>query len=143
MVVLVDANVIIDYYCEREEFYKASKGVMTWCGEDGVNGYVAFHSLPNIWFILRKSSEKIRREILLNICKVLTVAGADQGEVIKAIENSDFKDFEDCLQDRCAVSVAADYIVTRNVKDFTTAETKAITPKEFCDLMENARGNDF
>lgn len=79
----------------------------------------------------------------MNICKVLTVAGADQGEVIKAIENSDFKDFEDCLQDRCAVSVAADYIVTRNVKDFTTAETKAITPKEFCDLMENARGNDF
>lgn len=76
---------------------------------------MAFHSLPNIWLILKKSSEKIRREILLNICKVLTVAGAGQGEVIKAIENSDFK-------------------------DFTTAETKAITPKEFCDLMENARG---
>ena len=51
----------------------------------------------------------------MNICKILTVVGADQGEVIKAIENSDFKDFEDCLQDRCAVSVAADYIVTRNV----------------------------
>ncbi len=79
----------------------------------------------------------------MNICKVLTVAGADQGEVIKAIEKSDFKDFEDCLQDRCAVSVAADYIVTRNVKDFTTAEIKAITPEEFCDLMENASGNDF
>lgn len=31
MVVLVDTNVIIDYYCEREEFYKASKGVMKWC----------------------------------------------------------------------------------------------------------------
>lgn len=137
MVVLVEANVIIDYYCEREEFYKASKAVMTWCGEDSVNGYVAVHSLPNIWFILRKSPEKIRREILSNICKIFTVAGADHAEVVKAIENSDFKDFEDCLQDRCAVSVAADYIVTRNKKDFAVAEVKAITPEEFCEMMEN------
>lgn len=30
MVVLVDTNIIIDYYCEREEFYKDSKAVMTW-----------------------------------------------------------------------------------------------------------------
>ena len=56
--------------------------------------------------------------------------------MVKAIENSDFKDFEDCLQDRCVVSVAADYIVTRNEKDFAIAETKAITPEKFCELME-------
>lgn len=136
MVVLIDTNVIIDYYCEREEFYKYSKAVMEWCSEDNVNGYVAFHSISNIWFILRKLPDKTRREILLNICKILTVAGADQNEVIKAIENSDFKDFEDCLQDRCAVSISADYIVTRNVKDFAAAETKAITPEKFCELME-------
>lgn len=31
----------------------------------------------------------------MNICKILTVAGADQEEVVKAIENPDFKDFEE------------------------------------------------
>lgn len=59
--------------------------------------------------------------------------------MIKAIENPDFKDFEDCLQDRCAVSVAADYIVTRNERDFATAETKTITPEKFCELMEKGK----
>ncbi len=72
----------------------------------------------------------------MNICKVLTVVGADREEVVQAIENSDFKD---CLQDRCAVSVAADYIVTRNEKDFEIAETKAITPEKFCELMEKSK----
>ena len=31
-----------------------------------------------------------------------------------------FKDFEDCLQDRCAENVAENYIITRNKKDFET-----------------------
>lgn len=31
-------------------------------------------------------------------------------------------DFEDCLQDKCAKDIGADYIITCNVKDFENSE---------------------
>lgn len=48
---------------------------------------------------------------------------------------NDFKDFEDCIQDECAVAVNADCIVTCNVKDFGNAKTKIYNPDEFVALF--------
>lgn len=45
-------------------------------------------------------------------------------------------DFEDCLQDECATSVCADYIITRNIKDFEQAQVKAILPEKFLELLK-------
>jgi len=43
-----------------------------------------------------------------------------------------FMDFEDCLQYLCAKSVNADFIVTRNPKDFVNSTIPAILPDDFC-----------
>ena len=48
----------------------------------------------------------------MELCDFLQVIGASHQEVVKAIKMESFKDFEDCLQDRCAKSVDADYIIT-------------------------------
>ncbi len=69
--------------------------------------------------------------MLKEICTVLTVTGTSHDSVVDAIERDDFKDFEDCLQDKCALTVGADCIITRNVKDFANADTKVITPADF------------
>lgn len=45
--------------------------------------------------------------------------------------NKAILDFEDCLQDKCAINAAADYIITCNTKDFAVAETPVITPIDF------------
>ena len=58
---------------------------------------------------------------------MLTVTGATQEQIKEAIKNANFKDFEDCLQDECAVHVNAAYIVTCNVKDFKNAKTRVVT----------------
>ena len=47
-----------------------------------------------------------------------------------------FKDFEDCLQDRCAKSVDADYIITRNVDDFANSDVPALLPEKLLEYME-------
>ncbi len=39
--------------------------------------------------------------------------------------------FEDALQYYSAKSVKADYIITRNTKDFTYSDIKVLTPREF------------
>ena len=52
-----------------------------------------------------------------------------------AAENEDFSDFEDCLQEECAVEVMADYIVTRNPGDYKTSRIKVIEPGGFVKLL--------
>ena len=51
--------------------------------------------------------------------------------IIDAIEKDSFVDFEDCLQDKCAKEVGAEYIITVNEKDFVNSEIKAMNPYEF------------
>ena len=52
-----------------------------------------------------------------------------------AIQNLSFRDFEDCLQDECAVHVNAEYIVTCNKKDFKHAKTPTVTPDVFLKII--------
>ncbi|MCM1538969.1 MAG: PIN domain-containing protein [bacterium] len=134
MVVLIDTNVILDYLAEREGFFDNAKKIMEICAGGKVQGCVAFHSLPNIWFILRKKPDNVRREMLKQVCTLLEVVSAGHDEVVEAVEAVEFTDFEDCLQDKCAVTAKADYIVTRNEEDYKCADTKVITPNEFCKL---------
>lgn len=103
MVILVDTNIILDFLTMRQPYYDDARSIIRMCAEERLEGYLAFHSLPNIFYILRKShSEADRRKMLRKICLVLKVASASHDKVCDAIENDAFSDFEDCLQDECA-----------------------------------------
>lgn len=132
MVVLIDTNVLLDYLETREPYFEDAYRVLTLCAEEKVEGYVAFHSIPNIFYIMRKTHDiGSRREMLNQICSILTVTGASHEKVVDAVNREDFSDFEDCLQVQCAKEVKADYIVTRNVNDYIGSDVKVLTPKEF------------
>ena len=45
--------------------------------------------------------------------------------------HSEFADFEDAMQFRCAQKAKVDYIITRNTKDFTVSSIPVRTPQEF------------
>lgn len=133
--ILVDTNVLLDYLLEREPFFEDAKKVILSCRDGKVRGCIAAHSIPNMFFILRKDyNEKERREILLNLCKIFDVEGIDKAKLISGLANDNFSDFEDCLQMECAKSYEADYIVSRNVSDYVISEVKAIEPKDFLEL---------
>ena len=44
-------------------------------------------------------------------------------------------DFEDALQTAAAVKIGADYIVTRNLKDFKNSPVPCLSPSAFLDLF--------
>lgn len=134
MVVLIDTNVVIDFLITREPFYKASSEIMRRCANGTIKGYIAFHSITNLWYVLRKIPEDKRREWLLDICSFMQVTGVSHEEVTKAIKMKTFSDFEDCLQDRCAKGVNANYIITRNVGDFFNSEIPAMLPEDFLNI---------
>lgn len=133
--ILIDTNVLIDYLLEREPFFEDAKDVILSCADGKVKGCIAAHSIPNMFFILRKDySAKERREVLSNLCSIFDVEGIDKAKLLVGLTNEDFSDFEDCLQMECAKSYGADYIVTRNISDYSTSEIKAIMPKDYLEL---------
>lgn len=56
-------------------------------------------------------------------------------KILDALDNDKFSDFEDCLQEECAVEAMADYIVTRNPVDFAESRVKVIQPEDFLKLF--------
>lgn len=134
--ILVDTNILLDYLLEREPFFEDAKNIILLCVTGKTHGCIAAHSIPNMFFILRKDyNAKERREVLTNLCSIFDVEGIDKEKLLAGLQNENFSDFEDCLQMECAKSYGADYIVTRNISDYATSEVKAIMPKDYLKLQ--------
>ena len=142
-VVLFDTNIILDILEKRFPFYDASKSVLEYCVSGGVTGYIALHSISNIFYILRKRySEADRRHLILSILDLLQVTGTDHENVRNALQSEDFSDFEDCLQNECAKQINANYIVTRNTVDFSMSDVPAIVPNDLLKILERYKDKD-
>lgn len=137
MRVLIDTNILADVLLGRDPYYDIAYNILTMCADKKIYGYIAAHSVPNLFYILRKSiTKEERREALKDICQIVKVEGIDSFKILSALDNEDFSDFEDCLQEECAVAISADYIVTRNAKDFASSRVPAILPDEFLKKYE-------
>ncbi|MCL1812701.1 MAG: PIN domain-containing protein [Treponema sp.] len=136
MVILIDTNVILDHLISRQPFVDIADGILQLCFEQKCSGYIAAHSITNIFYIIRKHfSTSERKGILLELCEFIEVAGIQKKQVIDALVNEDFDDIEDRLQVECARSVNADYIVTRDITDFVNSPIPAILPEDFLQKM--------
>ena len=137
MRVLIDTDILADLLLGRAPFYDIAYNILTMCADKKVYGYIAAHSIPDLFYILRKSMTKEeRKEVLKDICQIVKVEGIDTFKILSALDNEYFSDFEDCLQEECAVAISADYIVTRNTKDFASSRVPAILPDEFLEKCE-------
>ena len=137
MRVLVDTNVLLDAFMKREPFFEDSDRVVKLCSNKKFYGFLAAHTITNLFYILRKknSNEKCR-EIIMDLLTVFKVDSINIEKISKALLDEDFKDFEDCLQVECAKAVDADYIITRDTKDFEKSTVPCVTPAEFCNLFD-------
>ena len=135
MVLLIDTNVLLDYLLIRQPQFNDSARVISACQKGIITGYIAFHSLSILWYTLRKKSDSERRQFLLQLTSFLRVASASHEKVVDAIQQVTFPDFEDCLQEKCAMEINADFIVTNNTKDFTSSKIQVVTPTEMLELF--------
>ena len=136
MVLMVDAKVVLDVFLRRDPFFLDSLKVLAVCGDGKAQGILAPHSVTNIWYILRKEySQERRRELLLALLVCFDVISLNKKKLVHGLCRRDFLDFEDCLQEECACSVSADYIVTRDKGDYTASRTKVLSPEELVKVL--------
>lgn len=137
MNVLLDTNILIDEFTKRPTYSKDEELILQWILTGELEGSISALSIPNIKYICRKdASDEECRDFLLSLFDYFTVVGLDSDKLISALERSNFPDFEDCLQDECAIDINADYIITRNKEDYEASKIKALTPGEFVRLYK-------
>jgi hypothetical protein len=77
--------------------------------------------------------------MLLYICEILNIAGYTKEQIVDALNNDNFSDFEDCLQMESAQTINADYIITRNINDFSGSPIPTISAEGFLKLFDDVR----
>ena len=137
MLVLIDTNVLIDSITKREPFCFYADKVIDFFRQEIINGAITGHSVSNAMYILRKNfSLPELKELFLSLCEFLHVEAVDFLKIIQASNDDTFSDFEDCLQEKCAINFKAYFIITRDVKDFKSSQIPAISLGNFCKLLE-------
>ena len=135
MKVLIDTNIILDVLCKRPDFYEDSAKIFKLCEVKKISGVISALSIPNIMYILRKDLDADKtREILDSLMLIFSVADLKADDLKKAADMR-FKDYEDAIQSACATRIKANYIVTRNIKDFSESKVTAIKPAELLDRI--------
>lgn len=134
--VLLDTDVILDFFFDRKPFSEDAAKVLGLCELKLITGFITPVILSNVYYLLSQTDkhDKIidKLQQLMEIIEVLLI----DKHVIKQALNSDFKDFEDALQNFSAEKDGQiDVIITRNIKDFRKSKLGVMTPKEFLKLV--------
>jgi len=134
--ILVDTDVILDFFFDREPFSENAAKILSLCEMKKVTGYVTPVIVSNVYYLLRQTAkhEKVIEKLglLISFMEVLIV---DKASILRAL-NSEFKDFEDALQNYAAEqSKEIDVLITRNIKDFKRSNLSVMTPDDYLKML--------
>jgi len=127
----IDTNVVIDLLAKRNGYLPAAK-LFTLGDEGKVELFVSSLSFSHMHYVLRKLLGKDRTIKVLRDLELVVVITDVNGKVVKlALNDDDFKDFEDSLQYYSAVELGADVIITNNLADFKPSKIPVLTADQF------------
>jgi len=133
--ILIDLNILLDVLQKREPFFENSARLLAAVETGLVQGYVAAHSITTLFYLIQKGkSSADARAIITNLLQFIEIASVNQSTIEQAL-NLDFRDFEDAVQMISAVQCKADYLITRNIKDYKSALLPVVQPIDFLSTL--------
>lgn len=130
MDLVLDTNIVLDHIDRREPFYELSRRTCLLGIVGEADTYISVNMLTDIYYLLRKDyGSQAAQDMIEKNLSFLQLIGISTEDAQKALA-ARWDDFEDCLVARCAEKIKADYIVTRNVRDFRSSSVEAVTPEE-------------
>ena len=132
MIVLLDTCIIIDVLQDRQPFSEDAKKIFLAVANKQIEGCITAKSVADIYYLTHKathSNEKIR-EILSKLFSLFSLLDTTGYDCKNALFSS-IADYEDAIMVETARNADIDYIVTRNIKDYTKSPVKVVSPSEF------------
>lgn len=130
--VFVDSDVILDYFYKRQPFYESATKIIDLCVMQKIIGYTSPLIIANLYLYWEKlPNMNMFYPKLKNLLKFISVLEMDKKVALKGL-NSNFKDFEDALQNFTAKkNDDIKTILTINLKDNKKSALNVNTPESF------------
>tara|TARA_R110002051_G_scaffold315834_1_gene394707 strand:+ start:35 stop:445 length:411 start_codon:yes stop_codon:yes gene_type:complete len=130
--IFLDTNVALDLVANREPFVEDSMPFIALVAAKEAQLFISEASLALLIYMSFDRYKLVNaKEKLIQFTGFCSVVSGGKVAFLNAL-NSDFKDKEDGLQYFTAVANKMDFVITRDIKDFKTADQiPVMTPKEF------------
>ena len=129
---LFDTDVLLDFFFDRVPFSNYIAKVLNLCKEKQIEGFTTPVIIANTYYLLRKTAKhEMVIDKLNQLLNIIDITEMNKNVVLNSL-NSDFKDFEDALQNYSAIENGTiKVILTRNIKDFKHSELAVLTPESY------------
>ncbi|MEW6086285.1 MAG: PIN domain-containing protein [Chloroflexota bacterium] len=132
---LIDTNILMDVFFEREPHVKASAKLWQACEDGTCEGFISPLTPVNIYYIAQKRISKSEaRKLVAETLKVFSVAPIGSNELQEALQSRTV-DYEDAVQISAAVASGLDAVVTRNASDYANSPLPVYSPDEFLEQL--------
>ena len=133
--IFLDTNVVLDFLLKRQPFAQDAATIFELSKRKKLKMSVSSLSINNIDYVISKLDSRAKsRKIISQLIRLVDIQSAGKSTVEKAAQ-SEFKDFEDALQNYCAEEAKVSTIVTRNVKDYAKSDLSILTPSELLSVV--------
>ena len=140
MQLLLDTNVLIDSYAQREPFVENAVLLRIASCFGDVDLWACSQSFPDVEYVLRRaipaSELRLMMSKSLEFLSVCTISASDVRDGLK----SGWQDLEDFYIASAAMRIGADYVITRDCGGFANSDVPALSPKGFFELMKDEHG---
>lgn len=129
--VFLDANVLIDVVMNRAIFVENSSKVLQMGLDGDCELWVSDLTMVTVSFYAKKNRtlEQLY-EVMKELRSIIQVASTGAAAIDWALQQG-FHDFEDAVQYYAALHCGAEYIITRNERDYPYSEIPVVSPLEF------------
>ena len=130
--VFIDTNILIDFLAARQPFAEDAVALFQLADNGEIELMASDLTIVNTIYILRRMHYGLSDiyDSLDAIRPLLTITSMGGAVVDRCLQHRS-DDFEDEMQYYSAVDANADYILTRNKKDFDFGDSAVMTPQEF------------
>lgn len=136
MTAVIDTCVIIDALQDREPFSQDAQKLFLAVSNRQFEGVLTAKSVTDIFYILRRGlhSDSMTKDCIRKLFILFDIADTYAVDC-QIVLGSETKDFEDAVMIETAKRIGADCIVTRNLKDYTSAEMPVYSPADFLNKL--------
>jgi predicted nucleic acid-binding protein len=135
MKLLLDINVLLDVLLQREPWADSAAHLLSKIEGGAATGFLAGHTLTTIHYVVsRARGRQSAAAAVTDLLRFLDVVPMEKVDFSQALVLPP-DDFEDAVQAAAALTVGADYLVTRDEKGFGGLTVPTVNAGEILSLL--------
>jgi predicted nucleic acid-binding protein len=133
---LLDTNVVLDFVLNRAPWAVDARTLFAKIERGRATGFLAGHTVTTIHYVSAKMiGGAATAAAIADLLRLFEIVPVEKADFFQAV-GLPVSDFEDAVQMICALKVGADYIVTRDERDFQSSMVQARSPGAVLALLQ-------